>query len=364
MYSSYASSYAPIDWNVTNNSNFDSKLNSNKQLIPDTIKVKPKLTDLLSTRLLSGPNSIVCPIGFKTVLELLVEIYPRAVSNELSQQLLSTHTESVPMSSSDSLVYKSYDIIVHTNNLNIDSNKFYYATVLTDPVKIANTINNIISKKTRGLIECEILPESLNAMITIINIIYFMGLWKFPFNSKETFTGPWMLDNKINVTYMQHSKNKLPYCVDSNFQILELPYEDESFVFGICLPLIDNKMKTVGSDKINKIGAKAIVNAINSQKNTIEIDLVRIPKFSIRYTVPSNQISEAFQLNPLTKMFQEVFISVNEKGSKAASVTLVQTYGYDSKSIQFVADRPFVYYIKHNPTNTIMFVGRMDCPNN
>jgi serpin B len=58
---------------------------------------------------------------------------------------------------------------------------------------------------------------------------------------------------------------------------------------------------------------------------------------------------------------QQVFLEVNEKGTEAAAVgtTLVQ---YSGDITIFTVDRPFIFFIKHEITDTILFWGTIVDP--
>ena len=65
----------------------------------------------------------------------------------------------------------------------------------------------------------------------------------------------------------------------------------------------------------------------------------------------------------LTAVVHKAFVDVNEEGTEAAaatggvvSVTSVQN------PVLFRADRPFLFVVRHEPTGTILFVGRVVDP--
>ena len=65
----------------------------------------------------------------------------------------------------------------------------------------------------------------------------------------------------------------------------------------------------------------------------------------------------------ITNIFQKARIEVAEKGTKAAAVTVIHmaatSIGMEPpKPKDFIADRPFLYYITESRTGTIYFMGQ------
>jgi serine protease inhibitor len=351
------SSFAPLDWVNT----------AHPQVIPGEIPTIPKpivainpqsvLLDTISIRLMSVPNSIVSPLGFKTVLELLFEILPDTIPGALREKLFREDYR-VQNINSPSLIFDSFNIITFLTNIQVNTSSFDFALQVGDPVHDAGTVNKFINNKTRGLIKGSITPGDINSMVTMINIIYFLGVWKYSFDPSATFNSAWNNDSRNQVQYMKLSDRDFAYSCDANFQVMELPYINTDFVFGIALP-------NSNARPIDQIGAKAIEAAINSRKNVIKVDTLQIPKFSSRYTIPNEQISQAFGLKPFTKCTQELYVSIDEKGTEAAVVTKAMLLDGRSKpKNEFIINRAFVYYIKCISRNSVIFVGRVDQPPN
>ena len=55
---------------------------------------------------------------------------------------------------------------------------------------------------------------------------------------------------------------------------------------------------------------------------------------------------------------QNTFVNVNEEGTEAAAVT---TVGIELTSMpqSFIVDRPFVFVIREQTTNTLLFIGQV-----
>jgi serpin B len=61
-------------------------------------------------------------------------------------------------------------------------------------------------------------------------------------------------------------------------------------------------------------------------------------------------------------IFHKAFVEVNEEGTEAAAATGEALMHTDSESVFFQADHPFIFVIKDNTTNTILFMGRVSDP--
>lgn len=59
----------------------------------------------------------------------------------------------------------------------------------------------------------------------------------------------------------------------------------------------------------------------------------------------------------------KAFIEVNEEGTEAAAATGISVgYGSARTTEQFVADHPFLFFIRHQQTKCILFYGRFSSP--
>jgi len=68
----------------------------------------------------------------------------------------------------------------------------------------------------------------------------------------------------------------------------------------------------------------------------------------------------------LSKVIHKAFVEVNEEGTEAAAatVTVIMTSSMPSSTPPkiFTADHPFHFFIRHNPSNAILFYGRLCSP--
>ena len=68
----------------------------------------------------------------------------------------------------------------------------------------------------------------------------------------------------------------------------------------------------------------------------------------------------------VSKVLHRAVVDVNEEGTEAAAATAVvmqlRCAMMPKKEFQFRADRPFLLFIQHKPTGSILFLGRLAKP--
>ncbi|AVL94588.1 serine proteinase inhibitor [Moumouvirus australiensis] len=248
----------------------------------------------------------------------------------------------------------------------------------TDSDIISNKVNNFIEQKTNGLIKNVITPSDIkkDMILVLVNTIYFKSKWSKPFKINKTIRDKFYGENKF-VDYMR-KKDYYQYYENNSYQIVEIPYKNDNYVFGIILPILpvnnDNVDYTINNVPIlSTQEIDELINNLQLQK----VDL-KIPKFTQKKRlefVPILQkmgLSQIFKQNAqLDIISQEIFISriiheaviiVDENGTKASATTIVSGLATMSMPIKeniktFKADHPFVFYIRHIPTNMFLFYG-------
>lgn len=65
----------------------------------------------------------------------------------------------------------------------------------------------------------------------------------------------------------------------------------------------------------------------------------------------------------LSKVVHKSFVEVNEEGTEAAAATgVIVVERAAMVPTVFIADHPFLFFIRHNPTMSILFAGRFSSP--
>lgn len=64
----------------------------------------------------------------------------------------------------------------------------------------------------------------------------------------------------------------------------------------------------------------------------------------------------------ISKVIHKAFVEVNEEGTEAVAATGVLVMRTRTPKVTFKADHPFLFFIRHNKSQTILFFGRFCSP--
>lgn len=236
-----------------------------------------------------------------------------------------------------------------------------------------DTINGWIKSKTSGMIEKMIDSIDPNTVMYLINAVYFKGQWMYKFDPKNTFSGSFKaLNGQTQTVDMMSRKGTLEYTKGDNYQAIRLPYGSNKLSMYLILPdegvNINNFTDTLDADKWQKI---------RTSMAEVEDAILQIPKFRLEYGIKNLNASLAAlgmeeALGPgadfsgmhpglfIARVLHKAVIEVNEEGSKAAGVTVVEMRESAAvDQVSFIANRPFVFMITDDTTGTILFMGKL-----
>ncbi|XP_042134254.2 leukocyte elastase inhibitor [Peromyscus maniculatus bairdii] len=248
-------------------------------------------------------------------------------------------------------------------------------------------INQWVKGQTEGKIP-ELLAEGVvNSMtkLVLVNAIYFKGLWKEKFMKQDTTDAPFRLNKKdTKMVKMMYQKKKFPfgYIQDLKCKVLEMPYQGEELSMIILLPE-DIEDTTMGLKKIEEQLTLEKLNEWTKRENLETIDVhVKLPRFKLEesYTLNSNLgrlgVQDLFSSDKadlsgmsgsrdlfISKIIHKSFVEVNEEGTEAAAATGgIAMFCMLLPEEEFTVDHPFIFFIRHNPTANVLFLGRVCSP--
>ncbi|XP_014304033.1 leukocyte elastase inhibitor-like [Myotis lucifugus] len=249
-------------------------------------------------------------------------------------------------------------------------------------------INEWVKGQTEGKI-----PELLAAgmvdnmtKLVLVNAIYFNGNWQEKFSKTATTNTLFRLNKKDTKTVnMMYQKSTFPfgYIEDLKCLVLELPYKGWDLSMVILLP-DDIEDDATGLKKIEEQLTLEKLHEWTKPENLRSIKVnVHLPRFKVEESYNLNSHLKSLGIEDLfdstadlsgmsrardlfiSKIIHKSFVEVNEEGTEAAAATEEEISvgcALMPKTENFVADHPFIFFIRHNPSTNILFLGRLSSP--
>ncbi|XP_032740814.1 leukocyte elastase inhibitor [Rattus rattus] len=248
-------------------------------------------------------------------------------------------------------------------------------------------INQWVKGQTEGKIPELLAVGVVDSMtkLVLVNAIYFKGLWEEKFMKQDTTDAPFRLNKKNTKSVkMMYQKKKFffGYISDLKCKVLEMPYQGGELSMVILLPE-DIEDESTGLKKIEEQITLEKLREWTKRENLENIDVhVKLPRFKIEesYILNSNLgrlgLQDLFNSSKadlsgmsgsrdlfISKIVHKAFVEVNEEGTEAAAATAgIATFCMLLPEEEFTADHPFVFFIRHNPTANVLFLGRVCSP--
>ena len=261
----------------------------------------------------------------------------------------------------------------------------------TQPKQAIETINNWVKVRTRGLIPktLKYTKDTHKTRNVMVNTAYLKAGWARPFSAantkSENFTAP---TGNIK-TPLMHRTGKMLYTKRRGHSAIILPYKSGTMSLIAILPDKENGLPKLEA----KLSPKFLEGLLKSftQKTRYEVELT-LPKIDLKddYKLAKDLdemgMSQAFsdwadfsgRIDPakqpdayptkLGQVIHKTVLKVDEDGTEAAAVTaideiiIVSAPRKKPKKVEFKADRPFLFLIRHNETGAILFMGRINNP--
>ncbi|NXT89798.1 OVAL protein, partial [Anhinga rufa] len=223
-------------------------------------------------------------------------------------------------------------------------------------------------------------PSSVDPQteMVLVNAIYFKGMWEKAFKDEDTQAVPFRMTEQeskpVQMMY-QIGSYKVAVLASEKIKILELPYVSGELSMLVLLP-----------DDVS--GLEQLESAITFEKLTEWTSSSIMEETKTKLYLPRMKIEEKYNLtsvlmalgmtdlfSPLANLsgissaeslkmseaIHEAFVEIYEAGSEVVGSTgagVEVTNDFE----EFRADHPFLFLIKHNPTNIILFFGRCFSP--
>ncbi|XP_032728154.1 serpin B8-like isoform X1 [Lontra canadensis] len=243
-------------------------------------------------------------------------------------------------------------------------------------------INDWVTEKTGGKIS-EILGAGTVDPLTklvLVNAIYFKGKWNEQFDRKYTRGMPFKVNQEKKTVQMmfKQAKFKTGYVAEAHTQVLELPYAGQELSLLVLLPDDDTELAVV-EKALTYEKFRDWTNPEKMTKDKVQVFLPRLKleeSYDLESFLRSLGMTDAFEEAkadfsgmsakknvPVSKVAHKCFIEVNEEGTEAAGATaVVRNARCLRPEPRFCADHPFLFFIIHRSTSSILFCGRLCSP--
>ncbi|XP_005373090.1 PREDICTED: serpin B4 [Chinchilla lanigera] len=269
-----------------------------------------------------------------------------------------------------------------------DVKKFYLADVESvDFVNAAEEsrrkINAWVEKQTHEKIK-DIFPNGTlqrNTQLVLVNAIYFKGQWDLKFKEGNTIEEKfWLNKDSSKSVKMMKQNNHLKFATleDVQAKVLEIPYKGKALSMVVLLPdEVDGLHKL--EDELT--GEKLMKWTSPQNMKTVNVHL-QFPRFKVEGSYDLQAILEdlgivkAFSPKDadfsgmtrdrdlvVSKVKHKSFVEVNEEGTEAAAATGIGAIVTSAPIYEnFHCNHPFLFLIKENENNRILFIGRCSSP--
>jgi serine protease inhibitor len=304
-------------------------------------------------------------------------------SKELTEFLLQVDPK-VKLAIANAIWYKQeYQVQVPFKNT---AREYYNAEIagldILNPNSV-NIINNWIAQKTNNLIQDMLDEIPSNAVMYLVNAIYYKADWKYQFDASKTKRENFypIPGNPVLVDMMDLDKpSAFRSYYGDGYHYFEIPYSTGQYSMGILYnPQGD----------LDKVGQYLNLGNLEMwRQNAQERNFIlKMPKFKMKYKMANMKadlmamgLVRPFSFHPdnFTKLFSnptgdlkisrvihDAMIEVDEKGSEAAAATIVEVVertSMPSGPSILVLDKPFIFFIQEKHSGAILFMGKLGDP--
>ncbi len=257
----------------------------------------------------------------------------------------------------------------------------FRADFMADRERIRQNINDWVYEQTAENIDNLISRGVLTAdtRLVLVNAIHFFGPWLEEFEAELTREDSFYVSpREQSQAYFMSKRDTFPYFGDENMQVLELPYAGGDFSMMVILPAEHTDLARV-EESLDALCFFRLTRRVSP--SAVELHLPRFDaesKVDLEETLTSMGMTDAFADHAdfsgmtgqrdlkIDKVIHQAMIEVAEKGTEAAAATAVvairkSALEQDAYTI-FNANRPFLFFIKDNEHQSILFAGRVMDP--
>ncbi len=251
------------------------------------------------------------------------------------------------------------------------------------PDRARTHINDWVEDQTHDRI-VDLIPRSgvdADTALVLANAVYFKGQWQHTFKEGATHDAPFSTaaGKAVDVPTMRNTAS-YRYAATDDVTLVELPYTGGGFAMLIAMPSEPAGLGAL-EDSLDPATLRAWQASLQSERIALSMPKFRIEPSSslalgkaLREMGLRRAFTDAAQFDrmvtsadagvKISGVFHKGFIKVDENGTEAAAATAVgmTTTSIPAKPKPLAIDRPFMFFLRHAETGTILFMGRVVDP--
>uniref|UniRef100_A0A670ZV43 Serpin domain-containing protein n=1 Tax=Pseudonaja textilis TaxID=8673 RepID=A0A670ZV43_PSETE len=247
--------------------------------------------------------------------------------------------------------------------------------------EVRRKINSWVERKTNGEITNFFPANSIDrsTALVLLNTVYFQGMWKRPFNPKDTQRGIfWTCKDQSMYVDMMTQKGRFNIANISNppMTVVEMEYENEELSMIFLVP-----ESSISTDEIITNLTYERLQEWTDPGNMKNVAIkLSMPKFSVQNQYPLKGLFSEMGVKNLfipgkadlsgmtgnnqlvvSQIFQAFAFTVSEEGSEVSGASRTEVVSGSHSDVKI--NKPFWFALKHKRTNVTLCLGRICEPN-
>ena len=243
-----------------------------------------------------------------------------------------------------------------------------------DPATVQE-INRWIYERTYGLLDDVIDSIGRDAVMLLVNTLYFSGQWADAFNPMTAHPGTFYTESGASVErpFLSTRSSSFSVAVTDSFEAVSLPYDDDRLGFLLVRPTDGTSIRDFAQD----FDLAAILDSL-AMRHEVR---VRMPKLDLEFEITLNAVLQNMGLIlpfsdhadftglsaenedlRISSVLQKVRLLVDEEGTEAAAVTVIEiertAIALDLLELNF--NTPYLYVIYDMQTGIPLFMGILE----
>ncbi len=251
-----------------------------------------------------------------------------------------------------------------------------------DPASVG-VVNAWAAEKTHDRIREILRSWPPDAVLALLNALYFKGDWTERFDAAETAPRPFTLPSgevvERDAMWSRGALLRVGRDTRTGATVGEIPYGGRAFVMDIVMPPEGGSLEEL----LDGLDDEAWDRWMRALPGDFQKGVAQVPKLEIDYERVLNDelialgMGVAFGRGPVQPDFsrlgpgnlaislvkQKTYVRVDEEGTEAAAVTVVVVELTSTPSVPtLVVNRPYLFAIRERLSGTVLFLGTVRDP--